>query len=164
MRCRPCQCRSEEHTSELQSRVDISYAVFCLKKNKKKRALRLAGCRARGHVAPELAWRVGVGVRPRWLRESSARIAECEAWRWLCFFLMMRRPPRSPLFPSPTLFRSVFAQPHLIGGDPGEAGPLIHSNGTGPAVRVRLEPDLLEPGRGGEPADVGQHGRGDATA
>src|ERR1044071_6367899 len=26
--------RSEEHTSELQSRVDISYAVFCLKKYK----------------------------------------------------------------------------------------------------------------------------------
>ena len=24
--------RSEEHTSELQSRVHISYAVFCLKK------------------------------------------------------------------------------------------------------------------------------------
>src|ERR1044071_500737 len=31
---RPCRdvVRSEEHTSELQSRVDISYAVFCLKK------------------------------------------------------------------------------------------------------------------------------------
>src|ERR1044071_10105763 len=28
--------RSEEHTSELQSRVDISYAVFCLKKKKNK--------------------------------------------------------------------------------------------------------------------------------
>src|SRR6059058_4862922 len=27
--------RSEEHTSELQSRNDISYAVFCLKKKKK---------------------------------------------------------------------------------------------------------------------------------
>src|ERR1044071_1471116 len=26
--------RSEEHTSELQSRVDISYAVFCLKKKR----------------------------------------------------------------------------------------------------------------------------------
>src|ERR1044071_1069694 len=26
------QSRSEEHTSELQSRVDISYAVFCLQK------------------------------------------------------------------------------------------------------------------------------------
>ena len=28
--------RSEEHTSELQSRGLISYAVFCLKKKKKK--------------------------------------------------------------------------------------------------------------------------------
>src|SRR5216110_4044022 len=31
--------RSEEHTSELQSRELISYAVFCLKKKKKKRHL-----------------------------------------------------------------------------------------------------------------------------
>ena len=30
------QKRSEEHTSELQSRPHISYAVFCLKKKKKK--------------------------------------------------------------------------------------------------------------------------------
>src|SRR6059058_6692762 len=28
------EARSEEHTSELQSRNDISYAVFCLKKKK----------------------------------------------------------------------------------------------------------------------------------
>src|SRR3546814_3365614 len=28
------ECRSEEHTSELQSLMRISYAVFCLKKNK----------------------------------------------------------------------------------------------------------------------------------
>src|SRR3546814_4114436 len=28
---RLCQCRSEEHTSELQSLMRISYAVFCLK-------------------------------------------------------------------------------------------------------------------------------------
>src|SRR6188768_4504210 len=34
-RARPCR-RSEEHTSELQSPIDISYAVFCLKKKKKK--------------------------------------------------------------------------------------------------------------------------------
>src|SRR6059058_6651217 len=39
-RSRPCSIpsrkpRSEEHTSELQSRNDISYAVFCLKKKKK---------------------------------------------------------------------------------------------------------------------------------
>src|SRR3546814_9767823 len=29
-----CPVRSEEHTSELQSLMRISYAVFCLKKNK----------------------------------------------------------------------------------------------------------------------------------
>src|SRR3546814_4241820 len=43
--CRPCsrrlegegvqKCRSEEHTSELQSLMRISYAVFCLKKKRK---------------------------------------------------------------------------------------------------------------------------------
>src|SRR3546814_1283878 len=30
----PCVSRSEEHTSELQSLMRISYAVFCLKKKK----------------------------------------------------------------------------------------------------------------------------------
>src|SRR3546814_964973 len=32
---RQCSNRSEEHTSELQSLMRISYAVFCLKKKKK---------------------------------------------------------------------------------------------------------------------------------
>src|SRR3546814_1610909 len=32
----PKACRSEEHTSELQSLMRISYAVFCLKKQKYK--------------------------------------------------------------------------------------------------------------------------------
>ena len=50
--------RSEEHTSELQSPCEISYAVFCLKK----------------------------------------------------IFLMIRRPPRSTLFPYTTLFRSLSAK------------------------------------------------------
>src|SRR3546814_3044650 len=31
-----CRMRSEEHTSELQSLMRISYAVFCLKKKNKK--------------------------------------------------------------------------------------------------------------------------------
>src|SRR3546814_6057262 len=31
-----CRVRSEEHTSELQSLMRISYAVFCLKKKKLK--------------------------------------------------------------------------------------------------------------------------------
>src|SRR3546814_3643490 len=33
---RTARLRSEEHTSELQSLMRISYAVFCLKKKKKK--------------------------------------------------------------------------------------------------------------------------------
>src|SRR3546814_4947817 len=34
-RCKsPASCRSEEHTSELQSLMRISYAVYCLKKKK----------------------------------------------------------------------------------------------------------------------------------
>src|SRR3546814_8741506 len=32
--------RSEEHTSELQSLMRISYAVFCLKKKKNKKSMR----------------------------------------------------------------------------------------------------------------------------
>src|SRR3546814_3399322 len=32
-------CRSEEHTSELQSLMRISYAVFCLKKKKQHRKI-----------------------------------------------------------------------------------------------------------------------------
>src|SRR3546814_15812681 len=35
-RARPGTDRSEEHTSELQSLMRISYAVFCLKKKKKE--------------------------------------------------------------------------------------------------------------------------------
>src|SRR3546814_3607066 len=37
----PYEARSEEHTSELQSLMRISYAVFCLKKKKKKRYKKL---------------------------------------------------------------------------------------------------------------------------
>src|SRR3546814_1840829 len=35
----PLADRSEEHTSELQSLMRISYAVFCLKKKKKNKAI-----------------------------------------------------------------------------------------------------------------------------
>src|SRR3546814_3335888 len=35
-RGRPAEPRSEEHTSELQSLMRISYAVFCLKKKKQR--------------------------------------------------------------------------------------------------------------------------------
>src|SRR3546814_1996628 len=37
--------RSEEHTSELQSLMRISYAVFCLKKKKRRRPIQQAPLR-----------------------------------------------------------------------------------------------------------------------
>src|SRR3546814_2821757 len=40
------QSRSEEHTSELQSLMRISYAVFCLKKKKTKRKRKISGTHA----------------------------------------------------------------------------------------------------------------------
>src|ERR1043166_9935145 len=50
--------RSEEHTSELQSRFGISYAVFCLKKNKKSnttpiRSVTVHEARARVYTCAE---------------------------------------------------------------------------------------------------------------
>src|SRR3546814_1573197 len=43
-RARTERARSEEHTSELQSLMRISYAVFCLKKKKKKKLTYHAHC------------------------------------------------------------------------------------------------------------------------
>src|SRR3712207_7877240 len=54
---------------------------------------------------------------------------------------MIRRPPRSTLFPYTTLFRSVLAHAH-DGGDGPFLLPLVHL-GVGPGVVVDLE-DLLD--------------------
>src|SRR5471030_3391065 len=37
-------------------------------------------------------------------------------WYLLFFFLMIRRPPRSTLFPYTTLFRSKASEPSVVGG------------------------------------------------
>src|ERR1044071_3700242 len=81
--------RSEEHTSELQSRVDISYAVFCLKKN----FVTFSYVRKR-HDAHIFSLCVMV------VTAAEAAVG------FAIFFLMIRRPPRSTLFPYTTLFRS----------------------------------------------------------
>src|SRR5210317_1605014 len=89
--------RSEEHTSELQSHSEISYAVFCLKNKKPKdvpatysrrQALRLGGATVLGLAAGcSAAETLGPGL------PVAADVF---------FFLMIRRPPRST--PYPTLF------------------------------------------------------------
>src|SRR3546814_7308646 len=54
--------RSEEHTSELQSLMRISYAVFCLKKKTKKNTTRIwRGVHAQFSTAPDLS-RSGIGI------------------------------------------------------------------------------------------------------
>src|SRR3546814_8373671 len=44
--------RSEEHTSELQSLMRISYAVFCLKKNKQKNNTRYSRVIIKNNIYP----------------------------------------------------------------------------------------------------------------
>src|SRR5213078_4586319 len=96
--------RSEEHTSELQSRAQISYAVFCLKQK--------TGQDDRGRLG---RWK---SRAERCVREVDGRVlplfpgkddrGRLGRWKSL-FFLLIRRPPRSTLeltlFPYTTLFR-----------------------------------------------------------
>src|SRR6266576_2471381 len=83
--------RSEEHTSELQSRRDLVCRLLLEKKND-----RHSPCRPAAPTPPNVG-STGVscnaGRRPG--RSRTAAI----------FFLKRRRPPRSTLFPYTTLFR-----------------------------------------------------------
>src|ERR1044071_4267542 len=98
--------RSEEHTSELQSRVDISYAVFCLKKKilcDMSITVDYVGAIVEtdtGQAAPALIFAV-------LFCSECTRAVSIERLALVFFFLMIRRPPRSTLFPYTTLFRSV---------------------------------------------------------
>src|SRR5258708_24648197 len=54
------------------------------------------------------------------------------------FFLMIRRPPRSTLFPYPTLFRSENAVPHAATMQLGAEDPKIASAADMPAQQQRF--------------------------
>src|SRR6266511_4007872 len=96
--------RSEEHTSELQSRENL---VCRLLLEKKKKNAQLGGPQRRQHgrdgQRPQLRGQVVVQS----LHQSPAwHPAEAAYSPVVFFFLMIRRPPRSTLFPYTTLFRS----------------------------------------------------------
>src|SRR6056300_720974 len=80
--------RSEEHTSELQSHSEISYAVFCLKK-KNRQIYTLFFV---------------------FVYQPSCSLFSFFFLCFFVFFLLIRRPPRFTLiltlFPYTTLFRS----------------------------------------------------------
>src|SRR3954466_8501782 len=80
--------RSEEHTSELQSHDNL---VCRLLLEKKKMCILISGRVERSHH-----------IKPPYCKGPSDR----DQPEFLCFFLMIRRPPRSTLFPYTTLFRS----------------------------------------------------------
>src|SRR6056300_1280850 len=93
--------RSEEHTSELQSHSEISYAVFCLKKKKNQNS------------NPLILFISMDTNRVCWMCQRCCYIVilllQLSANSGIFFFLMIRRPPRSTLiltlFPYTTLFR-----------------------------------------------------------
>src|SRR5574338_137145 len=95
--------RSEEHTSELQSPWHLVCRLLLEKKKQLHAVHRTA--RRRLSVAPSLL--------PRARR----------AFRSVFFFLMIRRPPRSTLFPYTTLFRSWSTRSTAARGAAGRASP-----------------------------------------
>src|ERR1041385_5127818 len=84
----------------------ISYAVFCLKKKKKKRPPHPPRS-SRGATTPAAPLRARAAAGAA---QVSAR-ARAASRSSVAFFLMIRRPPRSTLFPYTTLF------PILVIGD-----------------------------------------------
>src|SRR3989304_2392680 len=88
--------RSEEHTSELQSRLHLVCRLL-LEKKKTQGARRVP--------QPQLgAHRSAPRARP--LPPCYSRCSPRPPRLAVPFFLMIRRPPRSTLFPYTTLFRS----------------------------------------------------------
>src|SRR3954467_4546630 len=91
--------RSEEHTSELQSHDNLVCRLLLDKKNTPTANLS----------------RIHVQTSPLSLSGGACRVSETSAaWEVnfvSVFFLMIRRPPRSTLFPYTTLFRSIRRPP-----------------------------------------------------
>src|ERR1022692_3432308 len=100
--------RSDRKSTRLNSsHLVISYAVFCLKKKKKVTITPL--CTSPLYTPPLSSNtcptpRLGQGGTAS---PATATRPNCMQNRCLFFFLMIRRPPRSTLFPYTTLFRSI---------------------------------------------------------
>src|SRR6266496_2337531 len=98
--------RSEEHTSELQSRRDLVCRLLLEKKN---RSLAPAELRRYGLGMRRGDTLVRLGRYVRGVVDDLFLVKLLWVMRgfWFdFFFLMIRRPPRSTLFPYTTLFRS----------------------------------------------------------
>src|SRR5215469_4063994 len=87
--------RDRKSTRLNSSHVEISYAVFCLKKQNYK-----------GHEW--CLYSIDTNTREFMINHTDAHSSlSMSLVSFLFFFLMIRRPPRSTLFPYTTLFRST---------------------------------------------------------
>src|SRR3972149_4659026 len=112
--------RSEEHTSELQSQSNLVCRLLLEKKiqgdanraHERRHRRCVSALRGAARASESLARAPAIPkVRP--------------AWYWAIgslFFLMIRRPPRSTLFPYTTLFRSPPADLRAAGHSGGDGG------------------------------------------
>src|ERR1022692_102489 len=98
--------RSEEHTSELQSPCNIVCRLLLEKKNETEFPTKLRALKNSAH--------------PNAAQASQYELRRTDALDTIVFFLMIRRPPRSTLFPYTTLFRSVFGRDGKVTGDFGQ--------------------------------------------
>src|SRR3954467_10649278 len=96
--------RSEEHTSELQSHDNVVCRLLLEKKRQQPGGHRAAGRARPGRGGARAVARGGLGCPGP--RGASLPARVLLAIPSLIFFLMIRRPPRSTLFPYTTLFRS----------------------------------------------------------
>src|ERR1022692_3568951 len=95
--------RSDRKSTRLNSsHLVISYAVFCLKKKNRQPT---AGERTGFSELSTLQELGTFYVALTMSAMGSAKKGEFESSLRRVFFLMIRRPPRSKLFPSTTLFR-----------------------------------------------------------
>src|ERR1039457_6507606 len=110
--------RDRKSTRLNSSHLGISYAVFCLKKNTPifypERTCRLAELLLFGPRRDPIHRRKGQRRLSHWFLRIRTR-----RQNHLPVFLMIRRPPRSTLFPYTTLFRSVIALKLTCPTDPG---------------------------------------------
>src|ERR1039457_1835973 len=100
------QANADRKSTRLNSsHLVISYAVFCLKNIRKGGASRSAPVRSRASGRRAGGGEGGDAYRTRELGVGEVdHVLGRRAGEM--FFLMMRRPPRSTLFPYATLFRS----------------------------------------------------------
>src|ERR1039458_1162819 len=90
------------------SHLGISYAVFCLKKKKNKQSHTTIQLHHRVANLDTLSGSILSPSRTPYVCVTAHFVVLSSRFSFFFFFLMIRRPPRSTLFPYPTLFRSPF--------------------------------------------------------